>query len=168
MAGPWLSWDKQNSRRRWVIVATAFTLVILLLTATSHYHPLRPSSPYPYSVKDPSTSPSPSQAVNHTPQSQAADHVPSAQPTTTTVSSPEFVKPEGIPVVAYIFFGRRSRVELLRCYIEVRKYLPFLSSQRDQLIPASAIWSIMVAGLMKSTGCEIQKTRKIWLIYKKS
>jgi hypothetical protein len=127
MAGPWLSWDKQNPRRRWIIVAAAFTLVILLLTATSHYRPLRPFRPSPYDLKTPSPSlsfsPLPSQTVNHAAQSQSASHVASAQPAT-TVSVQELVKPEGITVVAYVFFGRKSRVEILRCYIEVRITFP--------------------------------------------
>lgn len=30
----------------------------------------------------------------------------------------DFVKPQDVTVVALVFFGRKNRVELLRCYIE--------------------------------------------------
>lgn len=108
MAGPLLGWDKQTSRRRWAIVAAVLTFVLLLFTATSHYRPARP-----YNLKPPS----PPQPLNHPPQS--AGHVSPTDPAK-TVSVPQFTKPEGISIVGYIFFGRKSRVEILRCYVEVR------------------------------------------------
>lgn len=89
MAGPLLSGDKQTSQRRWVTVGGLFTLIVLLFMATSHY---RPRPPHDFS--------------------------PSANPAK-TISGPQFKKPKDIPIVGMIFFGRKSRVEILRCYIEV-------------------------------------------------
>ena len=31
-------------------------------------------------------------------------------------------KPQDISIVGFVFFGRKSRVEILKCYIEVRPY----------------------------------------------
>lgn len=91
MAGPMFIGDKQISRRRWVIIAALFTVVLLLFTATSHYRPLTPPPP------------------GYSPQS--ASH------------APQFTKPKDIPIIGLIFFGRKSRVEILRCYVEVRSTL---------------------------------------------
>jgi hypothetical protein len=108
MAGPLLSGDKQTSRRRWVIAGVIFTLILLLFSATTHYRPLRP------------------QGVDHPPPPppslppQAADHTTPPPDPAKTVASPQFTKPKDVPIVGFIFFGRKSRVEILRCYIEVR------------------------------------------------
>lgn len=146
MAGPLLSWDKQNSRRRWVIVIAAFTLVLLLFTATSYY---RPPSP---------------QALNGRPQ--AAGQAPSFTNPAQTVSVPSLTKPEGVPVVGFIYFGRRSRVEILRCYIEVRSSSSAMEKYHP-LIFFSATWWITVAGLMRCTGCGTQTSQMIWRIFRK-
>ena len=97
MAVPLLSWDKQNSRRRGVIVAAAFTLILLILTATSHYR-----APRRHHLE------------------QSIDYAPPAADPEKTVSVPHFTKPQDVVIVGYVFFGRKSRVEILRCYIEVR------------------------------------------------
>lgn len=97
MAPLLINWDKQNSRRRLVIVAAAFTLVLLIFTATSYYRP-SPQAPH-----------SPPQTV---------DHAPTFTNPAQAVGVPKLTKPEGVPIVGYIFFGRKSRVEILRCYIE--------------------------------------------------
>ncbi|ETN46042.1 uncharacterized protein HMPREF1541_00225 [Cyphellophora europaea CBS 101466] len=36
----------------------------------------------------------------------------------TSISSKDFVKPSGVKVVALVFYGRKNRVEMLRCYLE--------------------------------------------------
>lgn len=38
----------------------------------------------------------------------------------TSINVQEFVKPSGVKVIGLVFFGRRDRVEMLRCYLEVR------------------------------------------------
>ena len=33
----------------------------------------------------------------------------------------EFVKPKGVKIIGLVFFGRRNRVEMLKCYVEVHE-----------------------------------------------
>jgi hypothetical protein len=146
MAGPLLSGDKQISRRRWFIVAAVFTLVVLLFTATSHYRPLRPhdlehSSPRP---------------------SQTSSPAPAPTNSAKTVPVTQFKKPKDIPIVAMIFFGRKSRVELLRCYLEVRSCSGALRLERANLL--SAIWLTTAAGSTRSIGYGIPRRQMIWHI----
>ena len=108
MTGPLLSGDRQTSRRRWVVVAAVFTLILLLFTVSSQY---RSSQPHDLEHRPP-------QPPSHTaqPASQASSQPSPVKP----VPDPQFTKPKDVPIVGFIFFGRRSRVEILRCYIEVR------------------------------------------------
>lgn len=110
MAGSLLSGDRQFSRRRWVSVAAVFMMIVLLITATSHYRPL----------------------LLHDTQLDSNHSRPSAVSgsSKTEVSITELVKPKDVQIVGMIFFGRRSRVELLRCYIEVRLSTPVLLSAK--------------------------------------
>jgi hypothetical protein len=39
-------------------------------------------------------------------------------------SEKEFVKPKNGTVVGLVFFGRKNRVEMLRCYLEVSAHVP--------------------------------------------
>jgi hypothetical protein len=144
MAGPLLSGDKQIARRRWVIVGAVFTLVVLLFTATSHYRPLRP-----HDLEHSSTRPA-----------QTSSHAPAPTNSAKTVPVTQFEKPKDIPVVAMIFFGRKSRVELLRCYLEVRSHSGALDSERAN--SSSAIWLTTAAGSTRSTGYGIQRSQMIW------
>jgi hypothetical protein len=112
MAGPLLSRDKQTSRRRWVIVAAVITVIIFLFSATSQYYPRLPHH------------------LDHPPPPQSPDHLskpiedaPAPATPPKPIASPQFVKPKDIPIVGFIFFGRKSRVEILRCYVEVRSIL---------------------------------------------
>lgn len=49
----------------------------------------------------------------------------------TNLALKEYVKPPGIKVTGLIFFGRKDRVELLRCYLEV-SLLPYLLQQANE------------------------------------
>lgn len=105
-----LSGDKRTSRRRWVIVAAVFAVVALLLfTATSHYRPppLRPPHPF-----------------NHPSTAQSAE-------------LRALKKPKDVPIVGLIFYGRKSRVEILKCYVEVGDKLQGASSKRGKLISSA-------------------------------
>jgi len=64
-------------------------------------------------------------------------------------AAPRFVKPANLTVVGLVFYGRKSRVEMLRCYLEVGKH----TSRAFHIANGySEIWSITVAGSMRSTG----------------
>lgn len=87
--------DGKTSRRRWFIVAVFFTLVALIIATANHYrqnHYGEINFPTPESVSG-----------------FAKD-----------VRIKEYVKPEGVKVIGLVFYGRRNRVEILRCYLEVR------------------------------------------------
>ena len=154
MAGPLLSRDKQTSRRRWFIVAAVFTLVLLLFTVSSRY---RSSASHVLEHPSSSSSSSSSQSLSHT--AQPAEHVSSQPDPPKAVSTPQFTKPKDVPIVGFIFFGRKSRVEILRCYIEVR-LRPHTWHQTPMTNLSSATWSTMVGGSTKSTGYEIQRRLK--------
>lgn len=42
----------------------------------------------------------------------------------------DFVKPSGVKIIGLVFFGRKDRVEMLRCYLEVRRQGPSLFIER--------------------------------------
>lgn len=90
MAGAILSADSKYIRRRWIAALTLLSLIILLALARFHYR----SREYAFPIPGPGNGHSPKVYVS------------------------EFIKPKGVVVVALVFFGRKNRVELLRCYLE--------------------------------------------------
>ena len=117
-----LKGDKKTTRRRWLVALTLLTFIVISLIATSQWHRRRPRE-FPLPGTD-------------------FGHAPSIQ-------IKEFVKPKGVKIVGLVFFGRRNRVEMLRCYIEVCATYLDVSTATDVL---SVIWLIMVDGWTKSIG----------------
>lgn len=46
----------------------------------------------------------------------------------TSINIHDFVKPPGIKVIGLVFFGRKDRVEMLRCYLEVKSGSSFVGN----------------------------------------
>lgn len=93
MAGAILG-DSKSSCRRWIIAFLVFAMLASILAASSHYHLGRPrvlAFPLPHSD------------LGHSEMIQIK----------------EFVKPKDIKIVGLVFYGRKNRVEMLRCYLEV-------------------------------------------------
>jgi hypothetical protein len=42
----------------------------------------------------------------------------------------EFTKPKGVKVIGLVFFGRRNRVEMLKCFIEVQIWSHIILAHR--------------------------------------
>lgn len=99
MAGAILSGDRKSSRRRWVIVLLTFSFIAILLAATSRYHLRRPRE---------IAFPLPDSELGHS----------------KFIEFKEFVKPKNVTVVGLVFFGRKNRVEMLTCYLEVSAHVP--------------------------------------------
>ena len=53
----------------------------------------------------------------------------------------EFVKPKGVKIIGLVFFGRRSRVEMLKCFIEVWNFVA---------TPLLACYDMLIARIEKS------------------
>ena len=94
MASAILGGDRRLARRRWTIVLLTFSFIAILLAATSRYHLQR---------RRDIAFPLPGQELGHS----------------KFIEFKEFVKPNNITVVGLVFFGRKNRVEMLRCYLEV-------------------------------------------------
>jgi hypothetical protein len=94
MAGAILNGDRKSSRRRWFIALITFSLVAILLAATTRYHLRRPRE---------FAFPLPDSDLGHS----------------KLIEIKEFVKPKDVTIVGLVFFGRKNRVEMLRCYLEV-------------------------------------------------
>ena len=92
MAGSKYGFDKDTKRRRWFITVAVFIALAIILAATNHYKNNYGELAFP------------------TPQA------PSGHSTKLEVK--EFVKPKGIKIIGLVFFGRKNRVEMLRCYLE--------------------------------------------------
>ncbi len=86
--------DGKSSRRRWIIAVVIISMLVSILAASSHYH-LRRSRVLAF--------PLPHSDLGHA----------------KTIDIKEFVKPKGVKIVGLVFYGRRNRVEMLRCYLEV-------------------------------------------------
>jgi phosphoribosyl 1,2-cyclic phosphodiesterase len=101
MVGATLNRDRISSRRRWIIALIIFSLIAITLTATSRYHTGRARElafPVPHSD------------IGHS----------------KIIEVKEFVKPKDVTIIGLVFFGRRNRVEMLRCYLEVSAQLAYL------------------------------------------
>ena len=92
MAGPLLHSDGKSSRRRWFIVVIVFTFVAVLIAVATHYR------------------------QNH--YGELSFPTPDRMGYSKQLQVKEFVKPEGVKIIGLIFFGRKSRVEILRCFLE--------------------------------------------------
>jgi hypothetical protein len=101
MAGAILKRDRISSRWRWIIALTIFSLIAITLIATSHYHVER-SGEFAFPV--------PHSDIGHSKM----------------IEIKEFVKPKNVTIIGLVFFGRKNRVEMLRCYLEVSALLAHL------------------------------------------
>jgi hypothetical protein len=99
MAGAILNSGHTSSHRRRTIAFVVLSLIAITLAATLRHHLGRPRLL--------ASSPSYADAGYSKP-----------------VKIKEFVKPKGVTVIGFVFFGRKSRVEMLRCYIEVSANTP--------------------------------------------
>ncbi|KIX02836.1 uncharacterized protein Z518_08779 [Rhinocladiella mackenziei CBS 650.93] len=93
MAGPLLHSDSKSSRRRWLIGIVVFTIIAILITTSAHF---RGNSYGDLSFPAPGSE--------------------TGSPRTLRLK--EFIKPEGIKIIGLVFFGRKNRVEILRCFLE--------------------------------------------------
>lgn len=94
MAGPILHSETSKSRRRWLVILTCLAVVALLISFATHYR---------QNYYGQLSFPSPDSHTGYSNDLQVK----------------EFVKPPGIKIIGFVFFGRRSRVEILRCFLEV-------------------------------------------------
>jgi hypothetical protein len=81
---------KDTKRRQWFIIVAVFLVFAILLAASNHY-----KNNYYGDLEFP------------TPSGHA-----------TSLSVKDFAKPAGIKIIGLVFFGRKSRVEMLRCFLE--------------------------------------------------
>lgn len=91
MAGALLHGDGSKAKRRWFILIVLFTIIAALLSGGYHYK----TNYY-------------GQLAFPTPHGYAKD-----------LTVKEFVKPDNVKIIGLVFFGRRNRVEMLRCFLEV-------------------------------------------------
>ena len=101
MAGAMLNRDRISLRRRWIIALIIFSLIAITLTATPRYHVGR-SREFAF--------PLPHSDIGHSKM----------------IEIKEFVKPKNVTIIGLVFFGRKNRVEMLRCYLEVSAQLVHL------------------------------------------
>lgn len=103
MPGPLLHSDASSSRRRWFVPVVVCGVLPTLIATAGHYRQ-NYSGELAFPVLDAHSGFSKDLQVK------------------------EFIKPQGIKIIGFVFFGRKSRVEILRCFLEVR-YL-FVSPDR--------------------------------------
>jgi hypothetical protein len=101
VAGAMLNRDRISSRRRWIIALFIFSLIVITLTATPRYR-LGRSREFAFPVPHSDTGYS------------------------KMIEIKEFVKPKNVTIIGLVFFGRKNRVEMLRCYLEVGPQLAHL------------------------------------------
>lgn len=95
MAIPLLHSDNKNSRRCWFLGVAVFVLLAILIAAATHYR--------------------------HNTYSEPHFSFPTSETETeysTDLPLQEFHKPDGIKIIGLVFFGRKNRVEILRCFLE--------------------------------------------------
>ena len=92
MAGTKFSANNDTKRRRWFTIVAVFLVLAILLAGGNHYRNNYGELAFP-------TSDGP---TGHS----------------TKLENKEFTKPKGIKIIGLVFFGRRNRVEMLRCYLE--------------------------------------------------
>ena len=81
-------------RNKWYIGLGAFSILLFFLLTTAHFRSSRRPPRFEYPI----------------------DNFPTE--TTQALQVPHLVKPDNVTIVAFVFFGRKSRVEMLRCYLE--------------------------------------------------
>jgi len=86
--------DGKASRRRWLIGIAVFTAIAILIAVTTYQRP-KVHGDVAFPPFD-----SPPGLVKDIPVG-------------------EFIKPAGLKIIALVFYGRRSRVEISRCFLEV-------------------------------------------------
>jgi hypothetical protein len=87
------SYLSSKRKHRWYLGLGLFSIFVLFFLTTAHFRSPRLSHlEYPLSDFPSDTSKS--------------------------IAVPQFVKPDNITIIAFVFFGRRNRVEMLRCYLE--------------------------------------------------
>lgn len=93
-----LNYIASKRKSKWSIALIGTLFAILFISLTAHFRPTKP------------------QHLEFPP-------IPGGAPVYPT-SADKFVKPENVTIVGLVFYGRRNRVEMLRCYLEVRRSLP--------------------------------------------
>ena len=121
MAGAILNSDRISSRRRWIIALIVFLVIAITLGTASRHH-LRRSRElaFPLHGSD----------VGHS----------------KLVEIKEFVKPKDVTIIGLVFYGRKNRVEMLRCYLEVSASVPYNKACVRSNVHPSAILSTTAAG----------------------
>ena len=142
MAGAILNSDRISSRRRWIIALIVFLIIAITLGAASRHHLGRPHElAFPVHDSD----------VGHS----------------KLVEIKEFVKPKDVTIVGLVFYGRKNRVEMLRCYLEVSASLSYNKACVRSNVYPSAILSTMVAGWMRYTGSKTRTRRQTLITWMK-
>ncbi|KEF59692.1 uncharacterized protein A1O9_04538 [Exophiala aquamarina CBS 119918] len=93
MAGPLLHSDPSSSRRRWLVAVLGFAVLATIIATAAHYRQ-NYSGELAFPVPD-----------GHSGFSK-------------DLQVKEFIKPQGVKIIGFVFFGRKSRVEILRCFLE--------------------------------------------------
>lgn len=107
--------EYKNPRRRWIIIVSCLSLLALIFFTL----PITSTS----ALKD--VVPLPLGSSNNEPLPTSLPHAPSLA---------GFVKPEGVKIVGLVFYGRKSRVEIMRCYLEVRETTMVLTNGARPLL----------------------------------
>ena len=92
MATPKRAFDRDVKRHRCFIIIAVFLVMAIILAAGNHYKNNYGELAFP------------------TPDGSSGF--------STKLENKQFTKPEGIKIIGLVFFGRRNRVEMLRCYLE--------------------------------------------------
>ncbi|KAL9106548.1 MAG: hypothetical protein Q9227_008463 [Pyrenula ochraceoflavens] len=99
-----LSGKQSSLRRPWMVISGSVFLLVLVIVALTAKAPSFRSQRIEI----------PSLTTNWGP-------LPPANSPSEPFAEPEqFVKPPGVKIIGLVFFGRKSRVEILRCYLEKR------------------------------------------------
>jgi hypothetical protein len=101
--------DRGKTRRRWLIFATVLSVLILIFTFTPPFRPRH---------RGEMAFPTPHGEHGFAPK----------------IHIKEFVKPKDTKIIGLVFFGRRNRVEMLKCFIEVRICLENLGRGRESVL----------------------------------
>lgn len=100
MAGPVLHFGVKRSRR-WCLV----TVVVFLVTAVSIFTGLHARQDNHGELRFPRPEVTSNLAED--------------------IHTKQFTKPDGVKIIGLVFFGRKNRVEILRCFLEVGLHLVY-------------------------------------------
>jgi hypothetical protein len=102
----WLaSGDRGRTRQRWLIFGAVLSVLILIFTFTPPFRPRHHGE---------MAFPTPHSEHGFAPK----------------INIKEFTKPKGVKVIGLVFFGRRNRVEMLKCFIEVQIWSHIILAHR--------------------------------------